>query len=109
MAPRTETRWEESDNRLHEEKELTPTEARQGNWGSRILTILVVALVLAFILWIPVEIWGEHESDQVAPQQPGQELQSEQPQPAPPPSMQNGGAVPTEPTPPTQPPAPTQQ
>jgi ABC-type anion transport system duplicated permease subunit len=70
--------------------------ARQGRTGYRILTVLIVALVLAFVVWIPVEIWGKREANEVAPQQPGQQLQSQQPAPAAAPALQNGTAVPTE-------------
>ncbi|MDU0308231.1 MULTISPECIES: hypothetical protein [Rhizobium] len=97
MAHQTETRWEKSDGKLHKEQQIPPVKARQGRMGYRILTVLIVALVLAFVVWIPVEIWGNREADEVAPQQPGQQLQSQQPAPAPAPALQNGTAVPTEP------------
>jgi len=29
--------------------------------------VLIAALVLAFIVWIPVEIWGNYKADQSAP------------------------------------------
>ncbi|CDM55934.1 MULTISPECIES: hypothetical protein [Rhizobium] len=103
MAHQTETRWEQSDGKLHAEETISPVKAKQGRMGTRILTVLIVALMLAFIVWIPVEIWGKKESAEVAPQQPGQQLQSQQPSPAPSPSLQNGKAVPTET--PSQPPA----
>jgi cytoskeletal protein RodZ len=103
MAHQTETRWEKSDGKLHKEEQIPPVKARQGRMGYRILTVLIVALVLAFVVWIPVEIWGNREADEVAPQQPGQQLQSQQPAPAPTP--QNGTAVPTG-TPNTTPAAP---
>lgn len=92
-----ETRWEKSDQKLHVEEEISPVKAKQGRTGYRILTVLIAALVLAFLVWIPVEIWGQKESSEVAPQQPGQELQSQ----APPASPQNGAA-------PAQPAAPAQ-
>ena len=58
--------------------------AKQGRTGYRILMVLVAALALAFVVWIPVEIWGQREASEVAPQQPGQQLQSQQqPTPAP--------------------------
>jgi cytochrome c-type biogenesis protein CcmH/NrfG len=63
----TETRWENEDKKLHREEELPATKARQGRTGRRILTVLVVALILAFIVWVPVEIWGSHEAEQAAP------------------------------------------
>ena len=96
MAHQTETRWEEADNKLHAEETISPVNAKQGRSGTRILVVLLAALVLAFIVWIPVEIWGKKEAADVAPQQPGQQLQSEQPAPPPSPSLQNGNAVPTE-------------
>lgn len=107
MAQRVE-RWEESDYKLHEEDEITARHARQGRFGYRVLTVLIVALVLAFIVWIPVELWGKREADQVAPQQPGQSLQTQQPAENAERSLQNGNAVPTTPTS-QQPTAPAQQ
>ena len=62
------TRWEEADGRLHREKELPAVKAKQGRSGLRILGVLLVALVLAFIVWIPVEIWGRHQAAQEASQ-----------------------------------------
>src|SRR5262245_59746816 len=108
MADQTETRWEESDGKLHTEETISPVKAKQGRMGARILMVLLVALVLAFIVWIPVEVWGKRQSAEVAPQQPGQQLQSQQTAPAPLPSLQNGTAVPTETPsqPPTSNPAP---
>ncbi|MDM9626935.1 hypothetical protein QTL95_13595 [Rhizobium sp. S152] len=106
MAQQMQTRWEKSDGKMHVEEEISPVKAKQGRTGRRILTLLIVALVLAFVVWIPVEIWGQREADEVAPQQPGQEMQSQQPAPATtPPSVENGNAVPTEP-PSTNQPAP---
>ena len=96
MAHQMETRWEKSDGKLHQEEQISPVKAKQGHTGRRILTVLVVALVLAFIVWIPVEIWGQREADDAAPQPAGQTMQSTQPAA---PSLQNGTAVPTE-TPP---------
>jgi flagellar biosynthesis/type III secretory pathway M-ring protein FliF/YscJ len=63
----TETRWENEDQKLHMEKELPAVKARQGRTGRRVLTILVTALILAFIVWIPVEIWGSHKAEEAAP------------------------------------------
>jgi flagellar biosynthesis/type III secretory pathway M-ring protein FliF/YscJ len=68
----TETRWEKSDNRLHSEETLPEVEAKQGRSGIRVLTVLVAALVLAFIVWIPIEIWGNNKAEQAAPQPPTQ-------------------------------------
>lgn len=68
----TETRWENEDRKLHREQELPAIKAKQGRTGRRILTVLVVALVLAFIVWIPVEIWGSHQAEQAVPTPPTQ-------------------------------------
>ncbi|MBB2674094.1 UNVERIFIED_ORG: cytoskeletal protein RodZ [Rhizobium etli] len=119
MAHQTETRWEKSDGKLHKEEQIPPVKAKQGRTGYRILTVLLVALILAFVVWIPVEIWGNREADEVAPQQPGQQLQQQQSDAAPAPTQQNSNAVPTEtpatapapdaaPAAPAQPAAPTQ-
>lgn len=89
------TRWGKSDQKLHEENQISSLKARQGRMGYRILTVLIAALVLAFLVWIPVEIWGQKEADDVAPQQPGQEMQSQVPQPPP----QNAGPAPAQPAP----------
>ncbi|MBX5047725.1 hypothetical protein [Rhizobium lentis] len=105
MAHQTETRWEKSDGKLHKEEQIPPVKARQGRMGYRILTVLLVALILAFVVWIPVEIWGNREANEVAPQQPGQQLQQQQSEGASAPTQQNGNAVPTE-TPNTTQPAP---
>ncbi|ANL44975.1 hypothetical protein AMC87_CH00230 [Rhizobium phaseoli] len=94
MAHQTETRWEKSDGKLHKEEQIPPVEAKQGRMGYRILTVLLVALILAFVVWIPVEIWGNREANEVAPQQPGQQLQQSETAPAP--AQQNTTAVPTE-------------
>ncbi|MBW9052175.1 hypothetical protein [Rhizobium mesosinicum] len=93
-----ETRWEKSDRKLHAEEQISPVKAKQGRTGYRILTVLIAALVLAFLIWIPVEIWGQKEADDVAPQQPGQQMQYQVPQPAP----QNGGTAPAQPAAPAQ-------
>ncbi len=94
----TETRWEKSDQKLHAEEQISPVKVKQGRTGYRILTVLVAALVLAFLVWIPVEIWGQKEADDVAPQQPGQQMQSQVPA-APP---QNAGTAPAQPAAPAQ-------
>ncbi len=93
-----ETRWEKSDQKLHAEEQISPVRARQGRAGYRILTVLVAALVLAFLIWIPVEIWGQKEANDIAPQQPGQEMQSQLPA-AP---AQNASPAPVQPAPPAQ-------
>ncbi|MBX5136288.1 hypothetical protein HJB79_24890 [Rhizobium lentis] len=113
MAHQTETRWEKSDGKLHKEQQIPPVKAKQGRMGYRILTVLLVALILAFVVWIPVEIWGRREANEVAPQQPGQQLQQQQSDASRAPTMQNGNAGPTEtpataPAPNSAPAAPTQ-
>lgn len=40
-------------------EKLTPTEARQGAWGSRVLILLIASLVLVVIAWAGAGIWGE--------------------------------------------------
>ena len=37
----------------------TATEARQGRYGKRVLTVLVSALVLTMVAWGVAEFWGE--------------------------------------------------
>ncbi|MGO4565815.1 hypothetical protein AB4Z52_12265 [Rhizobium sp. 2YAF20] len=66
----TDTRWEKADNKLHREEAVPAVEAKQGRSGMRILTVLVTAFVLAFIVWIPVEIWGNNKGEQAAPKPP---------------------------------------
>jgi len=39
-------------------KTIPTDKARQGRWGRRVLIILVVGLILAFIVWGLVEIYG---------------------------------------------------
>jgi len=68
----TETRFEQSDGKLHVESELPETKAKQGRSGRRVLTVLVAALVLAFIVWIPVEIWGDKKGEQMQPSAPAE-------------------------------------
>lgn len=69
------TRWE-NDGRHHVEKELPAVDARQGHMGRRVLTVLIAALVLAFIVWIPVELWGNHQAEE---QSPGSAIQTQIP------------------------------
>src|ERR1700712_1737856 len=64
----TTTRFEQSDGRQHLEEQLPAGDAKQGRSGRRVLTVLVAALVLAFIVWIPVEIWGNNKAELAAPQ-----------------------------------------
>lgn len=40
-------------------KTIRPSEARQGRWGTHVLTILIVALALAGIVWAATEFYGE--------------------------------------------------
>jgi hypothetical protein len=42
------------------EKKVPAVKARQGRWGMQILIILICALILAGIVWIGVEVYGEH-------------------------------------------------
>jgi hypothetical protein len=62
----THRHWEDSDRRLHEEKELPATEAKQGRMGRRVLAVLIVALALTAIVWALAEIWGR-QATQTAP------------------------------------------
>jgi len=39
-------------------KEVKNEKAKQGRWGTSVLAVLVVSLLLAFILWGILEIWG---------------------------------------------------
>ncbi|WP_199194862.1 hypothetical protein [Phyllobacterium phragmitis] len=40
-------------------KEIKNEKAKQGRWGTPVLAILVVSLVLAFIVWGILEIYGQ--------------------------------------------------
>jgi predicted negative regulator of RcsB-dependent stress response len=60
------SRWE-NDGRRHIENELPAVHAKQGHTGRRVLTVLIAALVLAFIVWIPVELWGNHQAEEQSP------------------------------------------
>jgi hypothetical protein len=40
-------------------KIVKPEKARQGKWGGQVLVVLVVALALAAIVWIGVEMYGQ--------------------------------------------------
>ncbi|GHC77711.1 hypothetical protein [Limoniibacter endophyticus] len=46
--------------------EISTTEARQGRKGIPVLRVLLVALVLAFVVWAAVEIFGSL----IAPENP---------------------------------------
>jgi hypothetical protein len=48
------------------EKKVRTEDARQGRWGTRVLLILVCGLVLAGIVWLGVEIYGQHLADEPA-------------------------------------------
>lgn len=98
MAHQMQTRWEKPQRKLQVEEKTFPVRVKQTRTGARILTLLIVALVLSFVVWIPVEIWGQREAHEVAPQQTGQRMQSQLPAPAVPPSLHNGDAVPTTPS-----------
>ncbi|MGY5807326.1 hypothetical protein ACXHXG_06400 [Rhizobium sp. LEGMi198b] len=63
----THTHWEDSDRRLHEEKELPATEAKQGHMGGRVLAVLLVALALTAVVWALVELWDSRPT-QTAPE-----------------------------------------
>jgi cytoskeletal protein RodZ len=39
-------------------EKLTPTEARQGRKGTNVLVVLIVALILAAVVWWGVGIYG---------------------------------------------------
>jgi TRAP-type C4-dicarboxylate transport system permease small subunit len=54
----TETQWAAAARRLHRVRALPSKAAKRARGGLRVLTVLLVALVLAFIVWIPVELWG---------------------------------------------------
>ncbi|MDH4441025.1 MAG: hypothetical protein QE284_11630 [Rhizobium sp.] len=48
---------------------MTPTEARQGFRGKPVLIVLLAGLVLAMLVWIPAEWWG----NSIAPDDPANE------------------------------------
>lgn len=51
-------------------KTVPPGKSRQGNLGFPVLVVLVAALLLAFVVWGGVEIWGE-AIDAPSNEQPG--------------------------------------
>lgn len=61
-----ETQSAAADRRSHREKWLPVARARRGSSGPRIFKVILVALVLAFIVWIPVELWGHQKAVQDA-------------------------------------------
>ncbi|WP_170971352.1 MULTISPECIES: hypothetical protein [Mesorhizobium] len=53
---------------------IEPEKARQGRWGSHVLTILIIGLILAVIAWFGLEFYGEsidppHPAEQSQPSQ----------------------------------------
>ena len=42
-----------------ERRTFTATQARQGRWGRRTFTVLVVSILLALVAWAAAELWGE--------------------------------------------------
>lgn len=57
---------------------VTATEARQGARGKPVLIVLLAGLILAMLVWIPIEWWG----NSIAPDNPTNRVQ-EQTMPAP--------------------------
>ncbi|MDH4413819.1 MAG: hypothetical protein QE484_10955 [Rhizobium sp.] len=58
---------------------LTATEARQGSRGKPVLIVLLGGLILALLVWIPAEWWG----NAIAPENPAnQPAQTTAPSPA---------------------------
>jgi hypothetical protein len=39
-------------------KIISTDKARQGHWGTHLLLILIIAMILVFIVWGAVEIYG---------------------------------------------------
>jgi hypothetical protein len=66
----TRARFEKSDGWPDREEVVPARAARQGGIGKRILLVLVSAMVLSFLVWIPVEIWGRYEAAHSASSQP---------------------------------------
>lgn len=52
---------------------MTATDARQGFRGKPVLIVLLAGLVLAMLVWIPVEWWG----NSIAPSNPANETTTE--------------------------------
>jgi hypothetical protein len=48
------------------EKDIRAVKAKQGRWGGRVLLILVCGLILAGIVWVGLEIYGEHLANEPA-------------------------------------------
>ncbi|MFN7009581.1 MAG: hypothetical protein ACK4PN_06080 [Allorhizobium sp.] len=58
---------------------VTATQARQGFRGRPVLIILLAGIVLAMLVWIPAEWWG----NSIAPENPSNEpVQQQAPSPA---------------------------
>lgn len=58
---------------------MTPTQARQGFRGRPVLIVLLAGIVLAMLVWIPAEWWG----NAIAPENPSNEpVQEQAPSPA---------------------------
>lgn len=66
---------------------MTPTEARQGFRGKPVLIVLLAGLVLAMLVWIPAEWWG----NSIAPNNPANEPTTET-APAPSPNTTESGS-----------------
>ena len=64
---------------MDDKVKVNPTEARQGRKGTNVLTILVVALILAAIAWWAVGMFGEA----IEPENPTGGTPTEQPVEAP--------------------------
>lgn len=61
-----------------QEEPLPATDARQGFPGRPVLVVLLAGLLLAMVVWIPVEWWGNG----MAPEQPASEQITPAPSPA---------------------------
>jgi len=48
-----------NNHRSSERVTETATEARQGRWGRPVFLVLIGGLVLAMIVWVGVDMWGE--------------------------------------------------
>jgi cell division septal protein FtsQ len=48
------------------EKKIPAENARQGRWGMQILIVLLCALILTGVVWLGVEIYGEHLASEPA-------------------------------------------
>lgn len=58
---------------------VTATQARQGFRGRPVLIVLLAGIVLAMLVWIPAEWWG----NSIAPENPSNEpVQQQAPSPA---------------------------